>query len=1081
MRAPADLTRWNRAGLRRFRYVRGNAADFLERLRLELWKRMGDRWTALRRDPEGDPAEERSRVLGQYFGERRDVAWEIARAFARASHVLAEHVDAFANEGYLETATQWDLLRRLVEMLGYHPAPPASASTVLALTARPGPAGKVEAGLQVKSAPVDGSAPVVFETLADVAVDARLDALRLAGWNRAEDGFSPWDSAGASLWRAEEGQQLSTGQPALVLEEKLQIARATALEQVDPVSGEVRLSPPGGASGSWTRGATVLLAGPRGALRPRLNGPGLVELDRPHGLGAGEVVAWSSGGAWALAAVAEAEGNALRLADAAARPGGNLYRAPAVAPLLDRTTGRSEPEFRTPLTLLAAGVRKAAGSLELLLPGSFSLQPSATGPQYLWTRAGGDEVLHVVLSGAPPVGAVVAPSALAGSYRFGGSPGGLGSGAWVVAEYRTAGGVVHRRAAEVVRLEVREGEFDLVLRDGEPAGMPAAIDRRLQALLQHLRRVEAALDQPLMQRIRLGDLAQGLLGREPASAVEGVGPRGARPPSYADRLTEARVRTVAELAALPPERAVPGVPPTMLRQLRTRAELLVGLPGELRLPADLLGKTLAELVHRETGAAPLPSLASLSLVRLYGPFRHWLRPPGHDRNQRLVDEGGRLVLELSPAELPSALKVGRLLVLEQEEGGAAHQATLEELDTSGTLAAIRLAPPLPRGAGFTLGNTVIRANAVRAGHGEAKAERALGSGAAARVDQEFVLEVSRVSFVADSSMPAGVRADVTVRVDEEIWKQVASLRGSRPADAHYTVRLTEEGFLRFGFGDGQNGRRLPTGTNNVRIRYRLGAGRSGNLRARSLEKLARPHALVTAVRQPLPALGGSDLEGVEALRANAPASMLSLERAVALGDYGNLATRQAAVWQARAFRRPGWGRSERVEVVVVPVGGAPLAGQLRPQIPPYLLEEQRLALLRHAPPGVEVSVHGFEAVLVSLRANVWVRSAAWEPAEVVERVRRALGQAFGLEQRRLGQPLQRSEVYRVVEEVEGVENSDCVIELLAVAGAPLPRRVVRKVGAAGPVIESVVPLDRQVVHVDPDRSTVRVSAAEYEP
>jgi len=36
-----DLTRWNRAGLRRFRYVDGNAVTFLEFLRAELAKRFG--------------------------------------------------------------------------------------------------------------------------------------------------------------------------------------------------------------------------------------------------------------------------------------------------------------------------------------------------------------------------------------------------------------------------------------------------------------------------------------------------------------------------------------------------------------------------------------------------------------------------------------------------------------------------------------------------------------------------------------------------------------------------------------------------------------------------------------------------------------------------------------------------------------------------------------------------------------------------------------------------------------------------------------------------------------------------------
>src|SRR6185295_12411412 len=99
---------------------------------------------------------------------------------------LGEYLDAYANEGFLRTATQWDNVRRLVETLDVHPAPPASASTLLVLAAKGSP-GKVERGFQVQGTPPDGGPPVVFETLEDVDVDPALNAVRLAGWNRSVD------------------------------------------------------------------------------------------------------------------------------------------------------------------------------------------------------------------------------------------------------------------------------------------------------------------------------------------------------------------------------------------------------------------------------------------------------------------------------------------------------------------------------------------------------------------------------------------------------------------------------------------------------------------------------------------------------------------------------------------------------------------------------------------------------------------------------------------------------------------------------------------------------------------------------
>ena len=161
MSTDRDLTRWNRAGLKRFRYVGGNAATHLEELRLALLSRFVDAkqgggpdpgrsldwWLETWAAPPTEPAarqaldqvladlrgrllwrgeagdagplwvpipprpeiegERAQRLLQQYEAPRRDLAWEIVRAFARGAHVLTEHLDAYANEGFLGTATQW--------------------------------------------------------------------------------------------------------------------------------------------------------------------------------------------------------------------------------------------------------------------------------------------------------------------------------------------------------------------------------------------------------------------------------------------------------------------------------------------------------------------------------------------------------------------------------------------------------------------------------------------------------------------------------------------------------------------------------------------------------------------------------------------------------------------------------------------------------------------------------------------------------------------------------------------------------------------------------------------------------------
>jgi hypothetical protein len=479
-----------------------------------------------------------------------------------------------------------------------------------------------------------------------------------------------------------------------------------------------------------------------------------------------------------------------------------------------------------------------------------------------------------------------------------------------------------------------------------------------------------------------------------------------------------------------------------------------------------------------------PPGTSSRLVCAYGQFKYELRPKGHDRNEAKIG-AAPYVLDVEEAGLGGSLKPGRRVVFEDaRENGTVvgHEAIVISM-SGNKIGAI--SPPIVEGEGFRVGSTVIRGNAVRAGHGEARPQRVLGSGNAAMSSQGFVLAVAGVAFVPDSTMPSGVSADIDVSVDGRAWKQVASLRGSESADPHYEVRMTEEGFVRVVFGDGARGRRLPTGSNNVRVRYRVGNGDSGNLPARSLSAIVKPHAAVAAVLQDLPASGGGDLEGVASLRERAPASLLALERAVSIGDYACLAAR-SGIWQARAHSRvAGVGRQERVEVIVVPAGGIaldretmlPIAGESARQAAKALLDKRRDALKLMSPPGVDVSVTLFEPVLVGFKVVAYVKSSEYEPDAVVKRVELALADAFSLRARKLGEPLRRSEVYRVVEGVEGVEYSDCAISEFDEA---LVSRVVARDDASGSAVQSLVPFDRQVVYFDAQgKYRAAVTAEEY--
>ncbi len=220
-----DLTRWNRAGLTRFAYVEGGGAEWLEDLRVAHLLLFGAPATPLPSDDPDDwvaafatgdlgglPLDQalgrlasrwrqpppQSFVAGgadypaalraQYDHIPLDAAQQISRAFARGLHILTETLNAYANEGYLRTATQPPLLHRLLEMIGFRPSMPASAQLPVALLMKPDALRQVIArGLAAEYPAQDGSAILTFETTEDLAVDPALNSLRPAGWNARSD------------------------------------------------------------------------------------------------------------------------------------------------------------------------------------------------------------------------------------------------------------------------------------------------------------------------------------------------------------------------------------------------------------------------------------------------------------------------------------------------------------------------------------------------------------------------------------------------------------------------------------------------------------------------------------------------------------------------------------------------------------------------------------------------------------------------------------------------------------------------------------------------------------------------------
>jgi len=1274
-----DLTRWNRPGKTRFTYVDGNAVEYLEILRQQLFNKFEDPDTHLcdwLKPAEKIPANEekadgemlvqrqerlsrrRKRLLDMYHQDRRDWAWEITRTFARASHILTTSADAYANEGYLGTATQWDNVRRLVEMLGYHPAPPASAITRLALIAKDNKKGIVSRGFKVQHSPEDGGAKVVFETLEDIMVDSALNALRPKDWDKSQDpavsppgengsppppteepplsnianeaaihiqgvetesaekldtwaddeefkikdfpgldldtaglelgGAEVWDwkdkadflihfapegdwlvvaelklpdivalgaaalaeQTGNSLslaksllldldvveacldpgkysdtaladllpqappsletmatsWRAKRKPIIEPGQVAMVHREVkhestgkyLDDAAAVTIAKIEEETGIIHLRPVPGQTAwyAWKKSDVRLKASPRWERDCWLNNKDrdVIRTKKPHGLSADAYICWKrdrelvgyglllssvdgsddlpdsgsslvivariedrlhvrifdpsgekvidksedglfagdaltflkgidfdldgsdlsqeeqyeiikaaatcAGYTWRCAKVVEADKRNLRLEVTGPLPqkGTEIFLpkpiddsvmpadfeeivllkesgddlSPPVEPKVpglpkdpDLPAGTPDPIFWTNPTIPDIGPSISLPSASLEKIGSF-LFPSPFLPMDL-VKAAVEMLLSLGVMQIPSTEEFV----IKGLPLTGFPEGGAG-----LTELDTAANNLFSLLNELEIKGVKMIQWDPVL--DNDAKKEAALKTMLESFL------ERAGEEPTVMFKEIKENMED----------EGVGQLLAMPD---DAIPQAVVEASDPLYMFDgkPGKIEPG-------------DWVVGeFSDRLRaLKVSAINEFIDSDETETFSFSFVTGAYNKELKKVYADFRGELIAEGATVNNSPLDWEG---VELE--EVPESLSIGREVLL-TAEGKDPVAATINDIKEN----TIFTDPPA---TGFTKGELIINGNVALAGHGKGKPAKILGSGDATKSNQEFVLEVDQVSFTPDATKSSGVAAAIDVDVAGRIWEQVSTLKDSGPGDFHYAVRMTEDGYVKIVFGDGEHGRRLPSGKNNIRVRPRVGSGLSGNVPARGLEKPVSPHRLIKSVHHPRQAAGGGEMEDVSSLRENAPSSLLALERAVSLSDFSHLAASQSSIWQAKAYRRIfHGGRAESVQVVIVPADGVSSSD---------IEDATRTFLQKHALPGVRVAVTPFIPDLFDLKVTVRIKTEAFVDREVAKQVTSAVKHHFTLENRELGEHLYLSEVYKIVEGVRGVENSICVL------------------------------------------------------
>jgi hypothetical protein len=362
---------------------------------------------------------------------------------------------------------------------------------------------------------------------------------------------------------------------------------------------------------------------------------------------------------------------------------------------------------------------------------------------------------------------------------------------------------------------------------------------------------------------------------------------------------------------------------------------------------------------------------------------------------------------------PQDFEVGRSLLL-TDAGGKTVAGTVREVPTiTSTDAAgfCHLVIGIESDEPFNLqtATATLKGNVTLASHGETVRNEVIGNGNAAEKFQRFPLKKMPLTYVPSAS-PGGLQSSLQVLVNRVGWDEVAGLYAQPPDAQVYATRTADDGTTIVQFGDGATGAVLPSGASNVVATYRYGAGLVGRVRLGTLTTLMDRLTGLKAATNLLAAEGGADPETIGTARQNAPQTVRTFGRAVSLRDFEDLVAASGEVAKAQAT----WvwdGFDQAIHLTVAAQGGASLSdAALR-----LLGDGMRAA----RDPNHRLLMANYRRVPIIVRATINV-APNYVRTDVLAGARQALLTALSFDALRLGQPVHLSDLFRILQENQGV-------------------------------------------------------------
>lgn len=266
------------------------------------------------------------------------------------------------------------------------------------------------------------------------------------------------------------------------------------------------------------------------------------------------------------------------------------------------------------------------------------------------------------------------------------------------------------------------------------------------------------------------------------------------------------------------------------------------------------------------------------------------------------------------------------------------------------------------------------------------------------------------------------RPSITLRGEERTWHPQADLLSSDGFRAEFVVEMESDGRAYLRFGDGALGKE-PAADAEFSATYRVGNGQIGNVGRGAIGRIVRSGGGIERVRNPMPAIGGSEPELMEQVRLYAPQAFRVQERAVTEADYSEVTRRHPEVQQAVARIR--WtGSWYTVFVTIDRQGGLPVDEDFKAEIRAHL-ERYRIA-------GYDLEIAAPVFVPLDLQLAICVKPGYFR-SNVKEALLIALSNAqfasgargfFHPDNFTFGQPVYLSQIYEAAMRVTGVASVD---------------------------------------------------------